>query len=82
MQVFSEPEQQLQEMELRDGVELAHVDNTYATIQHNTRRESGHVDDMPDYATLAGGQRAGSSNHSSMRGVPNVSERKSHSTQY
>lgn len=54
-------------------------DNTYATIQHPTRRGSSNTaamsiaDDIADYATLSGMPHNSGSSHSSLSRVPNVS---------
>lgn len=54
-------------------------DNTYATIQHPTRRASSNnapmslADDIADYATLSGAPHNSNSSHSSLSRAPNVS---------
>lgn len=54
-------------------------DNTYATIQHPTRRPSSNTapmslaDDIADYATLSGAPHNSNSSHSSLSRAPNVS---------
>ncbi|PSN52632.1 hypothetical protein C0J52_14597, partial [Blattella germanica] len=85
MQVFCEPENMglaantpQPPMERRDSADFSQVDNTYATIQHPTRRGSLNAvmsmsgEDMGDYATLSGGTALhhNGSAHSSLRGTP------------
>ncbi|GLV42165.1 Cadherin 87A, partial [Carabus blaptoides fortunei] len=78
MQVFNEPEQVA--LERHDSVEYTQGDNTYATIQHPTRRGSSNTaamsiaDDIADYATLSGLPHNSGSSHSSLSRVPNFYE--------
>jgi hypothetical protein len=76
----NEKEKHLQGQESRLLVHVTYfqVDNTYATIQHPTRRGSLNAvmsmggEDMGDYATLTGGMALHNdgSAHSSIRGTP------------
>ncbi|XP_056642220.1 cadherin-87A isoform X2 [Diorhabda sublineata] len=77
MQVFNEPEQNVNNRRSSDDYE----DNAYATIQHPTRRSSSNLapingaDDLADYATLSGhAHNRNGSNNSSLRGGSNYYE--------
>lgn len=77
MQVFNEPEQVALD---RHDSEYTQGDNTYATIQHPTRRPSSNAapmslaDDIADYATLSGAPHNSNSSHSSLSRAPNFYE--------